>query len=160
MLFVCPPVWKVSVARSITNQHLIQRKCKINLGCLRILDSTLLNCPIVKNVHYSYTDQDYIEDTNFPSYRESGAGPSAGLEAIIDVSKDDYFSYGETFYGVSVYVHATDSFPLPADKVLVAQPDTDVRMAVKPTVVGSSSDIRGLPLSKRDCFFKNEVHNI
>lgn len=104
----------------------------------------------------SYTDRDYIEDTNFPSYRDSGSGPSAGLEAIIDVSEDDYFSYGQTFYGVSVYVHAIDSFPLSADKVLVAQPATDVRLAVTPSVL-NSSNIRTLPLSMRNCFFKNEV---
>lgn len=106
---------------------------------------------------YSYTDRDYIDDTNFTSYRESGSGPSAGLRVIIDISKDDYVSYGQTFYGVSVYVHAKDSFPLPGDKVLVAQPATDVLLAVKPTVLGSSTDIRGLPVSIRNCFFKNEV---
>lgn len=106
----------------------------------------------------SYIDRDYILDTDLPSYRESGAGPAAGLEAIIDVSKDDYYSYDETFYGVSVYVHANDSFPLPGDKVVIAQPYTDILMAVTPTVLQSSRDIRALPLAIRNCFFKNEVN--
>lgn len=105
----------------------------------------------------SLTDTDYIEDSETSIYRASGAGPSVGLEAMIGVSKNDYYSYIQTFYGVSVYVHSFDSFPQPADKVLTAQPGTDVQIAVMPTVLVSSNNIRSLPLTVRNCFFDDEV---
>lgn len=105
----------------------------------------------------SLTDTDYIEDTASSTYRISGAGPSVGLEALIGVSRNEYYSYIQTYYGASVYVHKFDAFPQPADKVLIAQPGTDVQIAVMPSVLVSSSNIRLLPLTLRSCFFDDEV---
>lgn len=54
-------------------------------------------------------------------------------------------------------MHRFDAFPQPADKVLTGQPGTDVQIAVMPSVLVSSTNIRSLPLTLRKCFFNDEV---
>lgn len=109
------------------------------------------------DICFSSTDEDYIEDSIKIPYRVSGAGPSAGLDVVIDIAKDDYVSYSQAFYGVSIYVHSFNEFPQIADKMVIAQPSTDVLIAVEPTVLTSAGNIRPLPLRLRNCYFEDEA---
>lgn len=133
---------------------------------LTFIDELLISV-ISINIHWlflfvpsprSLTESDYIEDTDFSNHRISGAGPSVGLEALIGVSKSDYYSYIHTYYGVSVYVHGFESFPQPPDKVLIVQPGTDVQISVMPSVLVSSRNVRSLPIALRNCLFDDEVY--
>lgn len=67
-------------------------------------------------------------------------------------------SYSQSFYGISIYIHGNDAFPLAADKIRIGQPGTDIQVAVIPSVLYSPETMRALPVQLRNCYFDNEVY--
>lgn len=92
-----------------------------------------------------------------PIYQVSGAGQHVGLDVLFLVGKEDYVSYAKSYFGASVLVHGAERFPQGLDRVTVAQPGSDVNIAVIPSVVVSQDSIRGVGVGQRNCFFNDEV---
>lgn len=99
----------------------------------------------------------FVDNAEFPTYRLPGAGPTSGLNMAIYVPPENYMSYTQSFYGVSIFVHGFNQFPLASDKVLVGQPGNDIQLAVIPSVLYSPSSVRELPVQLRNCYFEDEV---
>lgn len=73
------------------------------------------------------------------------------------MGKEDYVSYAKSYYGASVLLHGAERFPQTLDKIIVAQPGSDVNIAVIPSVVVSQDNIRDVPIQQRNCYFNDEV---
>lgn len=67
-------------------------------------------------------------------------------------------AYTKTYYGVSVLIHSPREYPQNAVAKTIGQIGTDVTINVVPSVVVSEESVRGLPLTQRNCFFKDEVN--
>lgn len=86
----------------------------------------------------------------------SSNGDNGGL-AFFVLLDTEVISNTESFYGVSALLHATDDFPSTNNRVGYGQPGGDLIVSVEPTLVQSATRIRSLPLSKRQCYFEDEL---
>lgn len=92
-----------------------------------------------------------------PVYRVAGYGESVGLSVVLDAEMGEYVSFRNSYYGIKVLIHQPDDFGDSSNVLTTAQPGDDVSVAVIPTVMVSTPDVRKLPPDLRDCLFEDEV---
>lgn len=93
---------------------------------------------------------------NAPVLRVSGYGPYVGLSLTLRPEMHHYLS-DTKFVDAVIFVHGPLEYPDTKVSYLLGLPATDVNIAVIPHVVESSTDIKNLPLTKRKCYYENEV---
>lgn len=91
-----------------------------------------------------------------PEYHVSSSGDHGGLSFFVLMDMDNYISYTDSFYGVSVMLHSTDDFPSTINRVGYGQPGGDLIMSVQPTMVVSEPRVRSLSFAQRQCYFEDE----
>lgn len=76
---------------------------------------------------------------------------------LLRVSEADYVAYTRSYYGITVLIHPPHDYPQYSATTTIAQPGSDVILAVVPSVVISQPEVRTLSLQQRSCFFEDEV---
>lgn len=67
-------------------------------------------------------------------------------------------AYTKTYHGVSILIHSPQEYPQNAVARTIGQIGTDVTINVVPSVIVTEESVRGLPLTQRNCYFKDEVN--
>lgn len=98
-----------------------------------------------------------IERLDDSVLKVSGAGQFVGLEVLLRVSTAQYVAYSRSYYGINVLIHSPEDYPQASATTTVVQPGYDVILAIIPSVVVSTPDVRSLALEQRNCLFEDEV---
>lgn len=80
------------------------------------------------------------------------------MELLVNIEPKEYVAYTKTYYGVTIMIHSPHEYPQNAVAKTVGQIGTDVTINVVPSVVVSEASIKNLPLTQRNCYFKDEVN--
>lgn len=85
-----------------------------------------------------------------------GAGKYVGITVHINSSLDSYLSSSHPFYGTFIIIHEATNYPEFSKSVDLVQPGQEARLAVIPTVIVSTEEVRNMPLDQRYCLFPEE----
>lgn len=61
---------------------------------------------------------------------------------------------------MEILIHDCDNYPQTTLTTVIAQTGYDVAVAVIPTFLLSSADIKSLPIKQRECYFPDEVRTM
>lgn len=83
-----------------------------------------------------------------------------GVSVVMDLEEDNYFGSIRPSVGASILVH--DPFNYPEVEVLTSfiQPMQEIAVVLSGSIVESSPNVRTLDLTRRNCWFNDEVYYI
>nr|CAD7403909.1 unnamed protein product [Timema cristinae] len=93
-----------------------------------------------------------------PYIRVNGAGYLAGVSMLMDPRLEDYYAALFSFYGLQVLIHAPTDYPEISARGIILAPKKEAFLQVSAAATYSTSNVRLLSTSQRQCLFKDERH--